>query len=244
MKLVLALLVVLATCTAAQAAPQQPLAFSLVGVQQADRVIEQLSDWPYSADSHLVHNSTPCSWSVNDHWNYGGSGYVDSGQAVTHQGCVVAGYQPTYRCINGHCAWWSGLDRKYGVAVASKSQIEVSLCYQPQARCFVASPVYDSSDREYKHELCVRVRYRSDDLALYEIPGSSAGVGTGGFGELGGYGVQTQVTTTIRNPGSRRVSVKAGISQVSASGSLSIDQGPGCPVDVQLPNEEYPFQWR
>lgn len=203
---------------------------------QSTLYVEQQNDWPLPDDPALrVVNPLPgCAWDVNDRLELVDRGYLDPGVTVTKQVCMIADHNPTFRTVHGLSGWWSSERGRFGFDVRSSSAgLSVSACYQPQGRCFTASPVWDQLSRTYGWRLCSQVVYLPDDPALAEIPGSN-----------GGVGVVSTVTTTITNTNGRRIrDVRAAVGVQDGSGLTGPPIGPGCADVPPTDHVDYPFTW-
>jgi len=201
--------------------------------------IEQETDWPFPADqSQWVINpsrSVPCSWDVDDHWQQYAQGTLNAGASLTVDECVIASPTCFYRTSYGQTAHWCQQAGFLGQKLqASTSGLTVSMCWQPQGRCFTPSPVYDSANRVYVWKSCARAQYTEGDPTLVSIPGSQ-----------GGIGLYQTVTVTVTNPTSHNA--RNVFSDVSAVGTpwYATDTGEsGCPGENSgLYMTDYPFTY-
>lgn len=234
--LVLIVLGVLAPAAGAKGGPQ-PLGVSWQGGYQFSRWIEQEDDWPQPPDGLAIINpfGSACKWSVNDHEHFLSTGYLDAGATVSRERCVVSDYDPVLRTINGVTAQWS--NSVHGMSTArvwSKSaDLVLSVCFEPQGRCFTAAPIFDAQQRQYRYDFCGQTHYFPGDVV--EIPNSN-----------GGHGVLTTVTTTLANPTERRV--RDVMMNVGFASDIALLQNwpdaQGCPLSYPHYNQaEYPFRW-
>lgn len=189
--------------------------------------VEQQSNFPF--DSAAVTNPTGCFWDINDYGAEGTSGYLTDSFSAPF--CLVSDPDPIYRTLNGLSAWWSSPHLYFGSVVQSASpSLLVTVCYQPQARCFTPAASLDAGSRLWTWSFCGHAVYRGDplDSAVPEIPGSN-----------GGHGVVTTATTTVTNTGRRQVK------NVDVTLGLTSDfhTEPGCSKPLVHPQSEYPFTW-
>jgi hypothetical protein len=214
--------------------PKQPLDLATAnGFRQFSSWIEQQDDWPMPA-SPIINPDPACTWSVNDHNDWLAIGSIEAGASTVRSQCIVSDFSPVYATRNGMTAWWSNAVYGFaGLSVRSMSpDLSVSVCYQPQGRCFVPSPVYDAADRVWLYRFCGRAHYDVEDPGLVDVAGSN-----------GGRGIVGIVTMTVANPTSRRVR------DVWAAGGLSSDAfyPSACDRDAIgrpiVPNVDYPFKW-
>lgn len=163
-----------------------------------------------------------CLWSVNDHELWESWGYLDAGSSASRDKCVVSDYPHT---------------APYGmstVGVFAKSpNLVVTVCFEPQTRCFSPAPVL--VERQYRYTFCGHAHYDPSDPVMVEIPGSS-----------GGRGIVTTVSTTISNPTDRRV--RDVIARVGFASDISLFLGwpdaVGClPTFPYTDESDYPFAW-
>lgn len=203
---------------------------------QIDSPVEQETDWPFPADrAEWVVNPTGCAWDVDDHWMRFAQGTLGAGESLSVDECVIASPTSFYRTVNGQTAWWSQSAGFLGQVLRSPSpDLVVSMCFQPQGRCFTPAPVYDAANKAYLYRSCARAQYRPDEPILTTIPNSQ-----------GGIGLRQTVTVTVANPTGRTVrnlfsDVSAvGVVQIAFSGFTS-----GCPDQHSgLYVTDYPFTY-
>lgn len=236
-KLFLALLLSLSLVTPVMAAGKGQTYLNLnvnTGFTQFSQWIEQQDDWPQPEINAITNPNSHCTWSVNDHSDWLATGKLDAGQSTSRSRCIVSDFSPVFATRYGYTAWWSNAVYGFaGLKVLSPSpNILVSVCYQPQNRCFTLGSVYDPNERVWTYKFCGRAHYKNDDPALTEIVDSN-----------GGRGVITTVTMTVTNPTGRTVR------DLWAMGGFSSDiiyptacdrTEFGFPI---VPNSEYPFNW-
>lgn len=216
------------------AAPQQPLWLDGgIGSSQYTAWIEQQDNWPKPTDGTAMTNpfGSACLWSLNDHWRKQALGFLDPGVVSSHEACVVSDFNPVWATRGTTTAWWSNaLYGFYGVQVyAPSDKLTVTICYQPQGKCFTPAVFYDNMAKLWSWRFCGRANYLPNDSALVEIPGSG-----------GARGVVTSVTLSVKNIGSRRAR------DILAKWSVSSDivEEPGCVAWSDRPaNHDYPFAW-
>lgn len=204
--------------TAGAGAPV-PLGVSWAGGQQETDWVEQQQ----TSQTTPTNPFTACFWSVNDHGSWTSSGYLDPGQSATRTTCRVADY---------------GTGAPYGFTTASTwaaAAVTTTICYQPQGRCFTATPVYVPAEHAYHSTLCIRAQYHQSDPLMQEIPDS-----------LGGYGLITTITTTIKNNGSKRV--RDILAKVGYASDIAVflhwQDADGCLANLPYVDHfEYPFEW-
>lgn len=208
------------------------------------QIIEKQNDWPFPTDPNLliVNPGWPascCAWDINDHSDWHTSeGYLAASTSVQTQWKHISDYNPIYRCIYGSCQEYSSPSNWHGATVdAGSPNLTVTLCFEPQNRCFSPSPVA-TSQNSWHWRVCAQAVYTPDDPALQDIQGSNAG----GAASPLGRGVITTVTFKILNPSTdgRHGTVK----NVSADWGLSSDAyfAPGC-ENHDNPLVDYPFRW-
>jgi hypothetical protein len=228
----LAGLLIVGAAGAARGGKTGPLTLDGFAAQgQRSTWLEQQDDWPQPPDGVAKINSLSgqCWWTVNEHsYDFRRLGYLDPGASASASFCAVADFNPVLATRFGVTASWS--NAKYGFTgafVYSDDPVTLTVCFQPQARCFTAVSRWDASQRVYRSTLCSRANYSPADETLEEIAGSN-----------GGRGVVTTVTVTVGNPGTRR------IRSVDVRGGFSSDQvfPQGCDGPNQA-QREYPFEW-
>jgi len=207
--------------------PNVPLG-SWTGGGQHSGWIEQQQYWLGSMPTDGTAITNPfggaCFWSVNDHAQLISSGYLDPGTSVVDTKCVVSDYSN---------AAPYGFTTAY--VVSKSSDVTLSVCYQPQNRCFDATSNYNTKERTYRSSFCVRAHYQQQDPLMQEIPGSN-----------GGLGLVTTVTTTITSTATKRV--RDVYAQVGYASDIAVFMGwgdaIGClPTIPYVDHFEYPFQW-
>jgi hypothetical protein len=225
---------VLVLSAIAEGGKEQPLSFANATTGGASNVvIEQQNDWPFPPDP-IVNSLPGCTWDINDYLTLTTRGYLAPGAIVTKNVCMVSDYNPVYKTVNGMTTWWGSSRGHYGAAISAPSpDLNVTVCYAPQARCFHPSPVWDANAREYDWALCSQVVYVPDDPELVDIAGSN-----------GGRGVVTTITFTLENPTARQVKgVSAGVGVASGAGLQNPPVTPGCPWPLPEKTYDYPFSW-
>lgn len=226
-----------------RAAPQQPLSLDVgyANIQFDHRIEKQswfLDCCTYDPDHTVVNPGTasdPGTWDINDNHRSGPvMGYVAAGTTLTSRTYRhVFDWNPMFSC-RPTCAKWSSPSNSFGARIYAPSDtLVVTICYQPQGRCFTFTPVYDSSRGQFTYQGCQQAVYAPDDPAIIDIPGSN-----------GGKGVPSTMVLTITNP-STVSGPKGTMKDVTASWGLSSDVilAPGCVPHLQLPNHDYPFNW-
>lgn len=203
--------------------------------------VEQWTDWQCCEFLQpWVTNPTGVAWDVDDHWEkIDVDATLAANTTVTSTSQEVADVDPTWHCLNGLCAWWSGGKREFQVFVgAPASTLLVSTCYAPQSRCFNAPAVYDKPNKRYVYGMCVTVRYTNDDPAVAMIPGSGGDAFTSG--PTRGLGLLTTETVRIGNPTSHTVRNIAAFVQMVGTGG----DGAVCsPTTHHIDTVDYPFSW-
>lgn len=165
-----------------------------------------------------------CFWSVNDHEFLESRGYLDPGVSISLSKCVVAGFQSNVAPFGFSTA----------EVVTRSPSLMLTVCYEPQGRCFSANPVL-GPDRLYHSTFCGRALYHESDPAVIEISDS-----------FGGRGVVTSVTTTISNPTGKRV--RDAIARVGLASDIAVflhwPDAVGCLPEIPYVDRfEYPFEW-
>ena len=207
--------------------------------------VEQWTDSPLPDPSLYVLNQTGCQWSVDDSRVMIANGELAAGGSAATVVCTVLDPVCVPSTRAGYTACWAMQgDRKFSVTVAAASPaLLVSFCYQPQARCWDAHPVWRSETADYRYLACVMGLYATDDPALVEIADSN-----GGAREFGGFGVLSTITTTVTNPTAkavRDIRATAETTNVGDGGVGVFDGGAaGCVANVlYLEETGYPFTW-
>lgn len=233
MRFPLVLLLALFVGGSASGSPPQNLNLDTgFSFQQKTSWVEQQDDWPQGSDDVAILRPADLAcdvWAVDDHADWRAFGNLDAGASSSRTDCVVSDFSPVFATRFGTTGWWSTAPHGFaGILVKSTSpDLLVSVCYQPQGRCFTAGPVWDPVFGSYTYSFCGRADYRYDDPELVEVPNSN-----------GGRGVFTDVTYTVSNPTGRRVR------NVRVDGGFSSDFffPDGC-AGPQQANSEYPFAW-
>ncbi len=216
--------------------------------------VEQWTDFGYSGSTCCsfiqpwVTNPTGVAWDVDDHWEkIDSDGYLNGNATMTTTSQEVADTTQAYHCVinapgqGDNCAWWSGgTGRDFQVFVAAPAAtLIVSICYQPQARCFTVPASYDKPNRRYVYGICLNVKYRANDTAVGMIPGS--GGDQFATGPVRGLGLVTTETVTVANPTGH--TVRGIFAQVAVVG-VGAD-GPVCsPALGHEDTFDYPFAWK
>jgi len=186
----------------------------------------------YTGDDTWIVNPTQCPWDLDDNTYQIGNGSVGAGQTVTGPAeCVISSQNPYWMTINGNTGWFGWSLGWYGAQVqASVGTLVVSVCYQPEGRCFTAAPVYDAAQGLWFYNSCTQAAYDPGDPRLVEIAGSG-----------GGVGVPQTVVTTISNPAGR--SVRDVWATIGAVGAPYYAHGSfGCVKDAPTLTD-YPFRY-
>jgi len=179
--------------------------------------------------SHTVVNPGGVgTWDINDNNDWVAGGSLPAGAITIGSWQHVWDWNPIYRCFGGVCADRSGPSNEYGATVTAPSDgLSVTVCYQPQARCFPLVAVYDAGARLYRWHICTEAIYQPDDAAIVDIAGSN-----------GGRGVPTTMTLTVTNPTSRVV--KDIIANFGISSDVTFRAG--CTVEPPA-HFDYPYGW-
>jgi len=189
--------------------------------------IEQQSNYPFDSTA-VVDPHIGCSWDINSYSDSGTSGYLNPGVIYSSTICQISDPDPIYKTINGTTGWWSSPHAYFSGYVDSlSSSLEVKACYQPQNRCFTASPRYNSSTNKFEWSICSHAIYNPGDSAVVEIPNSN-----------GGHGVITNIAFSVKNLSTKK------ISNVNYNIGVSSDAVKvlGCPY-IGTVNSSYPFTW-
>ena len=131
------------------------------GGGQSDQVIEKQSwylDCCTLDPTHIVRNPGGIgTWDINEHNEFVTSGYLNPGVTASGTYRHVWDFTPIYSC-RPICAAWSGISNRfsYGVSAPSNSLI-VTLCFDPQGRCFTLPPVWNATQRGYVYSICAQV---------------------------------------------------------------------------------------
>jgi len=197
--------------------------------------VEQETDYPFPADqSEWVINpfgDVPCGWDVDDYWQKMAMGSLRAGETLAIDECMIASPGSSWRTIYGQTAWWSTSPGWYGVQVrADTDALSVSVCYQPEGRCFTPGLVYDAPNRSWLYNLCLTAVLANDDPLLGEIPGSQGGIGL----------VQTLTVSVANQTGRTARNVASSIGAVGAS-QQSLGWG-GCMKNAPI-TLDYPFRY-
>ena len=192
--------------------------------------IEQESNIPWGEDA-ILNPFTDCAWDLDDHTVSIAEGALRAGDVLAKTECVIASQSPYWMTINGVEGWYGWSLGWYGVQVRAETpDLSVEVCYQPEGRCFTASPVYDAAVSKWVYNSCTQAAFSPGDPMLSVIPGSN-----------GGVGVVQAVTTTITNPTSRNA--RNVDSTLGAVGAAYIWRGyGGCVKDAPV-TVDYPFQY-
>lgn len=236
-RVLIALLLLCATVVPIRASnPNRLDLSSFTGWGAFDGTIEKQSWWLdccHVDPTHHVENPLNCTWDINDHNEEVANGNVlTAGTTTSRADCHVFDFNPIYACKSGTCAWWSGASNWVGIKVTSPSSgLSVTMCLQPQGRCFTAPEVYDAFLSQYSYSACVQAVYTPDDPAVVAIVGSG-----------GGSGSVTMITRAVGNPTSGT------IRNIRASWGVASDvvTAPGCPnypTSQWSIQSDYPFKW-
>lgn len=207
---------------------------------QWEAAVEQQNDWPYPLDPALVIiNPVPgCAWSINDYSVMGSSGYLDPGASQsTITSCQVAEQSSMYRTLNGQTTWWSTVHHTFGIQMTAPSpNLILTVCYQPQNRCFSPTSIYNSSNHLYGWSHCSKIVYDNNDSTLALISGSHGDAYPPE--QQRGRGVATNTILTILSTDSHR------IKDINVTWGISSDFtfAPNCPIN-ETPSINYPFIW-
>jgi hypothetical protein len=230
-------LIVTAMPVAAARPQQHPLDMSTaMGGGQSTRIIEKQTWWLDGTTpdpTHTVINPGGIgSWDINDHNDFGASGYMLPGATTTGTYRHIFDWNPIYGCKSGTCANWSGRSNWYGASVDSPTAtLDVQVCFDPQDRCFPLSPEWLANLGKYRYRFCGQAVYRPDDLAIVAIPGSN-----------GGYGVPTTIRLIITNPTATKNKAVHGDYGISSDG-LFTSGCSGSDPNTELLSGAYPFGW-
>lgn len=217
----------------------QPLSLvqGVTGGGQLNYQIDKQSWWldgtHVDPDHRIVNPLAGCTWDINDHNEYEARGVLIAGSSVNRTDCHVFDTNPFYACNSGTCAWWSGPSNWVGLeGWSTSSALIATLCFQPQNRCFTATPIYvGGSAKLYRYDACVQAVYDPTDASIVEIAGSN-----------GGRGLVTTVRRSVTNPTARDVKSV----QVNWGLASDVFTTPGCPaypLSTWAIQSEYPWRW-
>jgi len=229
---------------------QQPFSFQNTsgGSGQSDYPLEEYNPYPLPADRSIwiVNPIVPaCDWDINDHVQTNTfTGFLDPSGSSSDDTCMVSYSYPTYSTRYGAGAFGQafGVHGLYGIAVvASSPGLTVTICYQPQNRCFTPQPLFVYQHKPlnsyYTWTFCGHAVYTGDplDATLVEIGGSG-----------GGYGLISTITATVSNNSLAQVkgiSARWGYTSDVTGVSGCVFDNNGLPVPQPPANNDYPFIW-
>jgi len=164
--------------------------------------VEQQTEGGATQPDHSlwVVNNTGCAWDADD------SRYTGDTDGTLAAGATASGS----RCVISD-------DVEHGVYLSINSpspNLVVSMTYAPQGYSFTASPRVEGN--RYRYELCVEgVDYDASSPDLQPIPNSG----------VGGEGVVTTITYSVRNPTTRTVRSTNGVWRLRAETELACGSG-------------------
>lgn len=236
----LLLVAALLLAPAATAAPPPPLHFDMLTAGDWQNPVEQWTEWDApcgvlcSDQAGWVTNpyrfgADPCAWDVDDHWErIATDDSLPAGATVNVSACFVADPNPIVQNHYGLLTDWSYPARSLSVDVFSQQPLTVTVCYQPQGRCFASPPAFNASRGQWEQKACIAVQYATTDPAVQPVAGSN-----------GGSGVVTHATVTVTNATKKAVRQITGeIAQVGAGSTGAW----GCSAGG-TPQASYPFTW-